>query len=306
MERGFHTWIKSQVRYDERIKIGIGDDAAVLNESQLSWVVSTDLIADGVHFETQQHALDLIGRKVMAVNLSDLAAMGATPVAALLDFLLPHEFSLNDSQQIFHGCQRLADQFNVQIIGGDTNRWDGKLVLGATVLGVEGVTANGPTVWQMNRAKVGDQIIASGSFGGSILGHHLEFTPQVDLASYLIKNYEISAATDVSDSLSLDLAAIGTASQVGVELDSDRIPIAEAAKQLSISDGITPLQHALIDGEDFELILTASPAETKRIINEYSGSGKLSVIGRIVSTDGFWLCHSDGRRESFAPAGYSH
>ena len=306
MERAFHNWIKNRIQCGSRVKVGIGDDAAVLQDSDLRWVVSTDMIASGVHFDDQEHALHLIGRKLMAVNLSDLAAMGATPVAALLDFLLPSQFSIEEAQQIFIGSQKIAEEFGVDIVGGDTNRWEGKLVLSATVLGLEGVTADGPVAWKMSGAQVGDQIIVSGSFGGSILGHHLTFTPRVKLASQLIRDFEINAATDVSDSLSLDLAAIASSSGVGLELDVDQIPISEAAQTLSAQDGLSSLEHALIDGEDFELIFMAAQGESERLVNEYSGGVRLSVVGRVIAEAGLWLCYADGRRERFEAKGYSH
>ncbi len=90
------------------------------------------------------------------------------------------------------------------------------------------------------------------------------------------------------------------------KLDVDMIPISEAANELSAHDGVSPLQHALTDGEDFELILTASPDVAKQIIDEFCGSEKLSVIGRIIPADEFWLCHREGPRERYEPTGYSH
>ena len=126
------------------------------------------------------------------------------------------------------------------------------------------------------------------------------------MANQLVRNYKINAATDASDSLSLDLAAIASSSGVGVELDVDQIPISDAARNLAAKDGLSPLEHALTDGEDFELILVASPSVSKRIKDEYSGGVTLSVVGRVIAESGLWLCHGDGRRERYEAKGYSH
>lgn len=325
MEREFHRWLKKQAApaqacdsgssvsagSDTGVKLGIGDDAAVIRSfGESGFVVSTDTIADGTHFTIGEHSLQRIGRKGLAVNLSDLAAMGAIPTAALLTLMLPRKFTIDDAKQLFYGFQDLAAEFDVSIIGGDTNRWDGALVVGATIIGREysepGITGSTPRIWRLDTARPGDNIFVSGRFGGSILGRHLDFRPRVRLAQQLIRNFEVNAATDASDSLSLDLAAVATASGVGVELETGSIPIAAAAAELSQRDGISPVRHALTDGEDFELILAVPPSETSRLIETFSGQNELTMIGQFVSEQGFWLVDSQGRREPMDPAGYSH
>jgi thiamine-monophosphate kinase len=286
MEREFHRWIKQQsalqrstaqtANGSSAVLIGIGDDAAVLDFSQGAGadghsgriVLTTDAIAEGTHFDLAKHSLRLVGRKSLAVNLSDLAAMGATPVAALLTLMIPRHFTLDDVKEIFIGCQTLAAEFDVEIVGGDTNSWDGPLLVSVTAIGktrsprretsadlskdsefapvqlpettpvstsdVQYVETD-ETVWRLDTARSGDAIVVSGSFGGSIHGQHLAFQPRVALAQYLITNYQINAATDASDSLSLDLSAMATASSggegLGVEVNALAIPISDAARQ---------------------------------------------------------------------------
>lgn len=316
LEREFHRWLKQQnqtpisAEKNVNVKLGVGDDAAILHGCGGSGIVlATDAIAEGTHFVLAQHDLELIGRKALAVNLSDIAAMGATPVAALLTLQLPSGFSIEQAQRIFLGVKKLADEFSVAIIGGDTNRWEGPLVVSVTVVGhefcsvIENETA--AKSWRIGGAKVGDAIVVSGSFGGSILGHHLDFTPRVHLAQHLIANYNIHAATDVSDSLSLDLSAMASESQLGVEVELNQLPIAAAAIELAKTSERTTWQHALSDGEDFELVLAVPPDELTRICNDPVCQTLLTVIGKFVSEPGFRLL-DDGSLIPFDVQGYSH
>ena len=260
LEREIYQWLRQQVGQSLRsdILIGVGDDAAVVRGSAKPSVVSTDTIADGTHFLITEHPLELIGRKSLAVNLSDIAAMGAKPTTALLHWLLPSSFSLEQAKSLFRGIKKLADQHGVEIVGGDTNCWDGPLVIGATAIGeLRSLEA----VWRINGASPGDAIFVSGDFGGSILGHHLSFEPAVKLASRLADLGVVNAATDASDSLTSDLQAMTVASNCGAEINLDQIPVAEAARERarsSADDATDPqavkqiaLQHALTDGEDF-------------------------------------------------------
>jgi thiamine-monophosphate kinase len=309
MEREFHAWLKTQIRPNESIKIGIGDDAAVLAGLGNSGVVlASDAIAQGTHFDLAIHSLEQVGRKSIAVNLSDIAAMGATPVAALVNLMLPRGFTLRQAQEIFTGCQTLAHEFGFQIVGGDTNVYDGPLVISVAVVGHELFDDVKKPSWTLAGARPGDGIVVSGSFGGSIFGRHLTFVPRVNLAKYLIANYSVRAATDVSDSLSLDLAAMATASNVGAELDVAAIPIsADAINGQNVTEVPRPgLQRALHDGEDFELILAVPPNQVAELMNDPECPAELSVIGRFTAAPDFLLVHSDGTSEPFVPTGYSH
>ena len=251
MEQEFIRWLRQRNdRSNQSVQIGIGDDAAVITPDSSPLVVTSDSIADGTHFDARIHTLRQIGRKAVAVNLSDVAAMGARPLYATLSFLLPRAFSAEQAQELFLGGADLAAEFGVQIIGGDTNSWPGKLVVSATLIGqVEHAT------WRMSVCGPGDAIVVTGEFGGSILGHHLDFVPKCRLADSFAKKYSIDAATDVSDSLSFDLDQICLLSGCGAEIELERIPVRSAAWELAKSrGGKSGLEHALYDGEDFELI----------------------------------------------------
>ena len=311
MEQEFLDWLNQRKEelsgragyVDDRIRIGIGDDAAVIEPSRRPWVVACDSIADGTHFETGKHSLTDIGRKAMAVNLSDMAAMAATPRWATLMFHVPSGFELDQLKRLFQGAESLAADFNVQIIGGDTNSWDGKLVVGATLIGE---AEN--SVWTMDGGNAGDQVLVTGSFGGSILGRHLSFTPQCELAIRIAENYEVHAATDVSDSLALDLAQLSRASGFGAEIEFNQIPVSRDAHVLSeqSDDAMTPLDHALYDGEDFQLILVMSPNESNRLLNDELVGNELTRIGKLVPEPGLMVVHSDSKKEPLNIQGYRH
>ena len=304
MEHEFHRWLKTQtVPHSVRaqIQIGIGDDAAILAASDDSMVIATDTIAEGTHFDLGLHSLELVGRKALAVNLSDLAAMAARPVATVLSFLLPKHFGLDEAKSLYSGIAKLAGEFELAIVGGDTNTWDGPLVVGATVIGRRGAKQTG---WTINGVQPADAIVVSGSFGGSIHGRHLTFLPRVDLALYLAAHYNVNAATDVSDSLSLDLNALASSSGVGVDFESDAIPISVDVRATEPDEA---LQHALCDGEDFELILAVRQNEIDRLMSDPNVRNELTVLG--TATDE----HSELRRTgdggswiTVPPKGYVH
>ncbi len=315
VERELHQWLRQQVGDSScsDVLIGIGDDAAVVNGSRAPQVITTDTIAEGTHFLTAEHSLDLIGRKSLAVNLSDIAAMGANPKTAVLHWLLPRSFSLSDAKALFRGIRNLADQYGVQIIGGDTNCWDGPIVIGATVIGQ---LRSSDAAWQIGGATPGEAILVSGNFGGSILGHHLSFDPAVELANRLVQAGIVSAATDASDSLLSDLNAMAVASNCGAELLLGQIPVADAAfdrARLSGGDssefgsvGQRALRHALTDGEDFGLIL-AIPEDKVPVIEQNQDLRKqLTRIGTFVQRPGLRSVEPDGALEAIQVEGYDH
>jgi len=310
MEHEFHRWLKSlpQTKSQPNVAIGIGDDGAVLNPTDQSVVVATDTIADGTHFDLGRDALNLIGRKSLAVNLSDLAAMAAEPVATVLTFMLPRtsknsidKFGLAQAQELFAGIQELAEQFEVAIIGGDTNTWDGPLVVGATVIGHRNPTETG---WSIDGVQPGDGIVVSGSFGGSIKGRHFSFEPRIKLAKYLSANYNINGATDASDSLSLDMNALAQASGVGIDFAMEAIPISD---DVQAQDPDKALEHALTDGEDFELILAVRQTEIARLMADQDVPCKLTVLG--AATDlhrELQTLNEAGESVTYEPKGYIH
>jgi len=313
-ERDFIAWLRQRLPQHARLLVGPGDDAAIVDLSGRSdTVVTTDMLMDGVDFRVGEVDPRRIGRKALAVNLSDLAAMAAVPKAVVISVAIPksaesHTCDFALAQQLYEGLLPLATEFDVAIAGGDTNAWNGPLVINITAFGT--VTPRGPLLRSSGRS--GDAIVVTGDFGGSILAKHLDFTPRVREALQLHERYNLHAAMDVSDGLSLDLSRLAEASGCGAESFLDRIPIAPAATTLAISSTASnphavALQHALGDGEDFELIITAPPETAAAMCREQPlGSTKLTEIGRLIAEPGLFAVDSQGRRTSLAPRGYEH
>jgi thiamine-monophosphate kinase len=305
METAFIQWLRSQVPPDPRVPLGIGDDAAVLDlPPGRQWVVTTDMIMDGVDFVLGRHAPALVGRKSLAVNLSDLAAMGAFPVACFVSLALPRDGGGELARGIYEGIFELARQFDTALAGGDTNSWDGKLVISVTAVGH--VAAG--KAWRRSGARPGDQILVTGDFGGSILGKHFDFTPRVAAGMWLADHADVRAAIDVSDGMSLDLSRICQESGCGAVIDPAAIPVAAAATELASrgDDKTTALAHALGDGEDFELILALAPAEADRLLRLQPLDVPLTRIGQFVEKTGLWTLAKGGRQVPLVPRGYEH
>jgi len=291
------------------VLLGIGDDAAILAASGSETVLTVDLLTEGVDFLLEKADPVLIGRKALAVNLSDLAAMAAVPTAILVAVALPKTdrvtgvgtlSPLELGERLFEGIRTLAGQYEVAIIGGDTNTWDGGLVLSITAIGR--TTEHGAT--RRGGAKPGDRIFVTGPLGGSILGHQFTFEPRVREALYLNAYYDIHAAMDISDGLSLDLSRLAAESGCTAVLWEAAIPISDDARRMN--DASTPLEHALYDGEDFELLLTVSPQTAEALLRERPFPlyeiGEITAAGstpiRILSKDG--TLHDD------VPRGFLH
>ncbi len=303
MESEFIGWLRERLPSHPRLLLGLGDDAAVLRMSH-NCVVTSDLLTEGVDFYLAECDPRRIGRKALAVNLSDLAAMGAKPVAAVVALALPRSGALELAKQLYEGLLPLADQFDTAIAGGDTNTWDGPLVISVTALGEP--TERG--VLTRSGAKPGDRVLVTGSLGGSILGRHFDFTPRIAEALLLQERYRLHSATDISDGLSLDLSHICEESGCGAELDLEAIPIHDDATRLAEQrgDGVTPLAHALSDGEDFELILAVPPEETERLLREKPLATPLTCIGEFVQHAGLWTRDAHGAVTPLTPRGYRH
>lgn len=287
------------------MRLGPGDDAAVLDMAGIDGVaVTVDLLSDHVDFELAEADPRRVGRKALAVNLSDLAAMAARPLAGVVALLLPRGVGLELPLALYEGMLPLADEFDLVIAGGDTNSWDGPLAVSVTLLGQ--VTERGPLV--RCGARPGDRIVVTGAFGGSILGRHFDFTPRVREALTLNDRYELHAGIDVSDGLSIDLAHLVEESGCGAVVYSDAVPIHDDARRLAEhrADGSTPLDRALGDGEDFELILAVSPAEAQRMTAEQPLDVPVTEIGEFVAEPGLWQVDASGTRQVLSPRGWQH
>ena len=289
MEHGFIAWAKQRAMRLPKIKLGIGDDCALIAPYGADAVVTTDSLCEGTHFILEECGPYAVGRKLLAVNLSDLASMAAEPVAVFLSLCLPRTGAESIAAEIYEavcdGCQK----YSVAIGGGDTNVWDGPLVVHMTAIG----RARENGCWLRSGAKPGDRLVVTGKLGGSLLGKHLDFEPRLELARELYQLGIVNAATDISDGLGVDLLNLTVASRCGAEVDLDAIPISDAAIERSQGSGASPLEHALGDGEDFELLLAVDSNRLGDLPSEVAGI-PLTQIGTFVSRTGLWARNKRG------------
>jgi len=288
----------------------IGDDAAVIGDR----IITVDMLTEGVDFILADVDPQWIGRKALAVNLSDIAAVGGVPRWIFMAAAFPKNgvpdgaldsTALELAQQLLTGMKPLMDRHNLILAGGDTNTWDGGLVIAITLIG--SITERG--VFRRSGGKAGDRILVTGKLGGSILRHQFFFEPRIDEALYLNNHYKIHSAIDISDGLTLDLHRLAAESRLGATLYETAIPIAEDAVTLSQQSGCSPLDHALSDGEDFELLFSLAPQEAKKLLlhQPLQPSGvTLYDIGELTTGTGLRMVTAEGSTQPLTPKGFEH
>lgn len=300
MEQSFVAWAKMRASRLPQVKLGIGDDAAVLDGNRGDWVVTTDSLLDGTHFILSEVAPRRVGHKLVNVNLSDLAAMAAEPVALFVSLCLPQNSSEEIAAEVFEGICEAAEKFGCAIAGGDTNVWQGPLALHLTAIG----HARSQGVWTRSGAQPDDLIVVTGLLGGSLLGKHLDFQPRLEWSRAVYGNVTIHAAMDISDGLSIDLLRMCNASGCGAVLELADVPISQAARTMAQRSGRDALAHALGDGEDFELLL-ALPDSQLAALQQLVGVDNAISVGRFTSRTGLWA-RRGSRIEQLPATGYVH
>ena len=278
----------------------VDDMAAIeVGADPLLWTVDT--LTDGVDFESARHSWYQIGRKAMAVNLSDCAAMAARPISALCAVVLNNRLGLDDALALHQGAHELGLRFACPLVGGDTNSWDAPTVI--TICVAARAEAGQRPVGRAG-ACPGDHVCLTGPVGGSVLGRHLTFEPRVELALAINRQLAPHAMIDISDGLALDLWRILEASGYGATLDAAAVDAMTHpdAVRLAQQDGRPAREHALCDGEDFELIVVVPPTVSAQML---VGLG-LRGIGEIEESAGLHLREADGRRVLIEPCGWEH
>jgi thiamine-monophosphate kinase len=247
-----------------------------------------------------------VGHKALAVNLSDLAAMAARPEAAVVAVSLPRRHGDALGRGLVDGILALASGHGVALAGGDTNAWDGPLVISITAIG----SVRPGRAWRRSGARPGDVLVVSGACGGSLLGRHLDVVPRCREAAVIADRFDVHAAIDVSDGLSLDVARMMQASGCGALLDMAAIPIHPDATRMAErpDDGRTPLDHALADGEDFELVLALPAADARMLAAEGAAllGTPFTVIGEVIPGSGLCTRSADGALRPIQPRGFVH
>ena len=301
------------------VALGIGDDCAILRPPRGHEVlVTTDFSLEGRHFRRDWHPPESVGHRALARGLSDLAAMGARPLAAFLSLALPAEMLTTRKdrawvERFFTGLGRLAAQFDVPLAGGDTAESPDGLVLADIVL-----VGSAPAGRALRRseARVGDLLYVTGALGGaaaelealaaggkkrppsSVAHPHLYPEPRIAAGLALLSRRLATAAIDLSDGLSTDLTHLCHESQVGARIDAAALPIHPLALQAS-----QPLQLALDGGEDYELLFAAPPGI--RMPRSLAGV-PITRIGRLTRGNTVTLIDANGHERALKPGGWEH
>ncbi|MEX0886788.1 MAG: thiamine-phosphate kinase [Phycisphaeraceae bacterium] len=299
-------------RANARLPVGVtippGDDmGAVRLADDVDALLTVDQVADGVHVDLATTPIARVARKAIARSVSDIAAMAAEPVACLATVALPRGFT--DAAGLYDALREAADAFNCPLIGGDVAVWDHPLLITVTAIAragsVEPVRRDG--------ARVGDSVYVTGQLGGSLeviagYSHHLDFEPRVACARALAADGATRphAMIDLSDGLGQDLPRLCRASGVAAELDVRTLPAGPAAEQAARRTGKPAWQHAIDDGEDYELLFAAPAGAVPGRVAGVS----VTAIGRIVASTGqavpVQLAWPDGTRVPLEGAGWEH
>lgn len=305
-ERQFIRELQMQFSIRPPVTIGIGDDGAVLNvSSESQQVVVTDLLLDGVHFDLNSVEPCLVGRKAVAVNLSDLAAMGCRPTAAFVSLALPQNIGSTSSsflRELYRGIREIIDEFHFTLAGGDTNSWNGPFAINVCLTGVPFFKRP----FLRTDAQAGDAIFVTGPLGGSLYrGRHLEFTPRLQTSEWLALTTNVHGMMDISDGLSVDLHRMMECSGTAAEISAESIPIHRDVPAEWTLD--KRLAAALGDGEDFELLFTVSDSDAAVLVSAAENAAvSIYQIGRVTNGSGVTLRDSLGNRRTMDVMGWQH
>ncbi|MEN3185173.1 MAG: thiamine-phosphate kinase [Atribacterota bacterium] len=308
----------------ELVVAGIGDDCAVIEGPDgFFYLLTCDTQVEGVHFlpDTDPY---LLGKRVLAVNLSDIAAMGGIPVLGLLSFILRSSLSIEFWEKFMAGLREEAQAYQVDIVGGNLARSNGPLTFDVTLLGK--VEKTRPLLLRSN-ARVGDAVLITGYLGESraglavasgnnpiekdryqpLLERFLAPTPRIEVGRLLGKMGERMALIDVSDGLIQDLSHVTEKSGVGAVLEASAIPVSSLLRAWCNEKGENPLQFALQGGEDFELLFTVQAKCAPDVVREIEQSCgvKAWIIGEIVREKGIYL-RKNGETVPVELVGWNH
>ena len=304
---------------------GIGEDAAALKISEKNILLTTcDLLVEDIHFNLSLTNSYHLGRKSLAVNLSDIAAMGGIPRFFLVSLAIPTYISVEFIDDLYRGIMELADEFNTKLVGGDTNASPDKLIIDITLLG----EANPDHLLKRSGAQAGDSIFATGTLGDSALGfsilkrdhesnstphfnklilRHLSPHPRIKEGKAIAEDRLASAMIDISDGLLTDLKQILTLSKVGAIIFISQLPLSNDFKQFQVQHKHNKIDFALNGGEDYELLFTAPQTKENDL---YRLSQKLKVpitrIGEINSSGKLIVLDQNQTPYSIDDQGYDH
>lgn len=303
----------------------IGDDCAVLpKDSRTDLVVTTDLLIEDIDFRLVWTEPEFLGHKALAVSLSDVAAMGAKQVWAMLSIGIPaHIWKTDFVEKFYDGWFDLAEKVGVELVGGDISKTPDKIVIDSIVAGE---VKKGKAVLRSG-AKVGDLIFVTGELGGAAVGlqllekgekfetspyknlllRQLKPTPQTEIGQLLSAKNLATSMIDLSDGLSSDLAHICQESKVGAKIYAEKIPIDKNLREFP-SENLDLLNFALNGGEDFELLFTVNPKNKKKFLRlkNVLKTDAFTCIGEITQKPEIIELISKDKAQILTPNGYRH
>ena len=310
------------------VAVGPGDDAAVIQPVRGALdVLTTDAQVDGIHFDLRFVPPDAVGHRALAVNLSDLAAMGAEPRAAVLSLALPEDTSVETVDRFLDGFLELAQQHKTALIGGNITRTGGPWVADVTALG----SVRPRRILLRSGARPGDAVYVTGSPGSAAIGlrllravaepdqlagirstwpdsaeRYLQPEPRIRAGLLLGRNRAASSCMDLSDGLADGLRQVAAASGVGMSIDASALPVAEEVARWHAQHGGDPLGTVLGGGDDYELLFTVRPSQRGRLrmVRQQLGNLPVTRIGVVTKGSDIVVATADGSRP--LPQGFEH
>ncbi len=278
------TRLTRSLRLDSRVKLGAGDDCAVVETAGRLQLLKADCVIEGIHFFSDADP-KWIGWKAMCRSISDIAAMGGTPLDALVTLAVRPDTEFAWLKRVYSGLEAAAKMYEVNLVGGETAKSPGPFFLSVALTGT---VEHGRYVGRSGGRK-GDWLYVTGKLGGAIGGRHLRFRPRVAEARWLVGQFPIHAMMDLSDGLASDLPRLAMASRLGFNVDLANLPLHR---------GSSP-ENGLRDGEDYELLFAVPPSVKKRLETEWRAKFpklRLTAIGQLV----------ENGRTYFSRTGYDH
>lgn len=327
-EFGLIDRIKETLPHVDRddLIIGIGDDTAVIRlDKKTSLLITCDIQIEDRHFRLDHITAYQLGRRAIAVNLSDIAAMGGHPTYALVSLGIPASFPLSSFEQLFQGIRDQLKEFSAFVIGGNLAHTEQKVVVDITLLG-EVPTAQ---IVYRSGAQPGDRIYVTGVLGASGAGFHLlekfgsdypkeleylvqahlQPTPRIRVGSLIAQSGVVTSMIDVSDGVISDLFHICEMSGVGAEVYQERLPLPDSMERVRDMSGVSVLDLALHSGEDYELLFSVEAGTPSTLIEAIARKAEVKItgIGQIVSgAKGICLIDDEYQRHPLERKGWDH
>lgn len=312
-------------RSGEGLIQGIDDDAAVIEGPRgVSWLVTTDILAEGVHFQREWANWKTLGEKALLINISDIAAMGGIPWFYFVSVGCPGDVSEGDLDAFFEGMKSIAEKNDMILAGGDTTASASGLFVSVAVVG----SADNDRILYRRGARPGDGVYVSGLLGGSAAGliclekgikdkkyshlvdRHLLPRPRLDLSCWLAKNRCATAMIDISDGFKADLDHVAEQSGVGYKVYADRVPADEGVDDVAADTGTDLLELVLAGGEDYEVLFTMNAEQEERFFSQASKIDfgcNVTRVGEIVSDKNTRvILDKDGGKIRLARSGFVH